>query len=602
MADTYKSKYGLDWHPEMSDVHIELSCAKKFRESPYTEGSLLDPWEHMLRAMRALFPKECDCPLVISPWTEEHAHDWCMFDFCITWGCAASSKSNDYGAMAMLDWSVDPHQTYTVLASTGKDMLQVRSFESVVRYFSYLKSLRIGWPGKQSKQRLAIINESDGDYDDEGNASVKAAIKGVAVAEGTDAQARAKLQGGHLPYVRQIGDELSQMRRAFMDVRSNMRAGAGKDYKFVGLCNPDSFTDLAAEFSVPSGGWSKITADSVLWETPYGHVRHHNGFHSPAIADPKGFPHLINQTQIDDMIKDCGGNPDHPMIWTMVKGFPPPQGITQTVITAKMVQTYRMQDLVTWRGAFQRGAFLDAAYTDGGDECVLQPFEVGWSSEDILTLHFSEPHILVIKADTDELVIDQIARQVKDLQAVLQFSDTLLGVEDSSIQNIGDIIAKAISPRIYRFKATARASELPVSAFDPTPAKERYYDGVTEAMYSLRTFGEYGQIRGLDTKAADDICNRRIQDNRRPFRVEAKKDFKKRMRKSPDRGDCAIGVVDLCRRRLGFFPGARIFDPRSDVNADGSMKNLAAGGFTDAQIKNMDETNAPAYDRPDYGG
>jgi hypothetical protein len=92
MADTYKRKYGLDWPKEVSDFQIELTCAKKWREKVFLSGSLTDPADHMLRAIRMVFPPG-NSLFVISPWTEQHVYDWTHEDFCITWGCASSSKA-----------------------------------------------------------------------------------------------------------------------------------------------------------------------------------------------------------------------------------------------------------------------------------------------------------------------------------------------------------------------------------------------------------------------------------------------------------------------------------------------------------------------------
>lgn len=545
----------------MSDVNIELACAKKWREPLFQCGNLRNPWVHLLDACRMLFPAGCAAPFVIHRWTEEHALDWTTRNFCITWGAASTSKSNDYGLFALLDWSTDPHETYTIIASTSKAMLEVRSYESVMRYFQYLKAAFKGqWPGKRSRQRLAIVNESDED-DADPLSSVKASIKGVAVQDGTEQESRAQLQGGHLPYVRMIGDELSQMRAAFMAARFNLRMGS-RDFRFFGLCNPDDFNDLAAQHSVPVDGWASVNENSVEWISTYGWVRHHNGFDSPAIVEPDGeakYPFLINRTHIAESVRDAGGDEDHPQIWTMVRGWPPPQGISRTVISQKMFVAYRMGADVEWRSMQHAVGFLDPAYTGDGDACVFMPGRVGYSIDGLLTLSFLPAVQFKIKAASEKLITEQITDQLREQMQHHGIAEDLVGVDDSGIQNIGDAIDRALRMRVYRMQNNVRASDLPVSAANPQLSRERYKDQITEAHYSLRLFAEAGQIRGLGGNAASDIWNRRVVDNKYPFRVESKKEFKARHKHSPDHGDAAVGVVQLCRHRLGFYPGATVF-------------------------------------------
>ena len=67
----------------------------------------------------------------------------------------------------------------------------------------------------------------------------------------TEEQAKANLQGGHLPYVRLVVDEASQVRAAAFGARHNLSIGT-RDFKFVGMCNPDDLGDIACRHSVPS--------------------------------------------------------------------------------------------------------------------------------------------------------------------------------------------------------------------------------------------------------------------------------------------------------------------------------------------------------------
>ena len=57
----WRPKYGLDWPAEMTDVQIDLTCAKKWREPMYRAANLSSANTHMLRAIRTLFPPNGSC-------------------------------------------------------------------------------------------------------------------------------------------------------------------------------------------------------------------------------------------------------------------------------------------------------------------------------------------------------------------------------------------------------------------------------------------------------------------------------------------------------------------------------------------------------------
>ena len=66
MSETYRAKYGIDWDPNVSDIQIELNCAKKWREPVFKAGRLDHPADHLLRAIRTIFPpSDPKCPITI---------------------------------------------------------------------------------------------------------------------------------------------------------------------------------------------------------------------------------------------------------------------------------------------------------------------------------------------------------------------------------------------------------------------------------------------------------------------------------------------------------------------------------------------------------
>lgn len=557
----YKQKYGLDWPTNSHDIMIDLICGRNWRFSEYACGQLLNPEEHLLRAARALFTSE---ELTISTWTEQHFRDWARETFCITLGGASCSKSNDYGCLAVLDWVTSPTTTYTVLASTSRDMLRVRSYEAVQRYFSLLKKNPYFLiPGKESKSQTFISCE-DISGDMEGlNTTSKASIRGVAVQQGTLEEARTALQGAHLPAVRLILDELSQMREAAIAARTNLSIGT-LDFRLFGLANPDSVSDLACRYSVPTAGWGSVTVDTDRWETNFGSVRHHNGFKSPAITEPDGerkYPYLINQKQIDAILKEHNGNMDAPAIWSMIYGMPAPAGRANTIISEGSLTTFHAQDVPVWNSGFTVVAGLDPAFSADGDDAVFVIGRVGHVVDGRLTIGLGEMFKLKLEASNVRPFSYQILDQVLDLQKQYGFEWSNLAIDDSGTQSIADIVEASTGHKVHRVNFGGKASDLPISIANRNPASDVYANRITELYYAFAEYLQCNQIRGLSPDAANEFCARRLVEGKRPKRLETKVDLKKRIKRSPDHADAVACLIGVVRERMGILPGATALVP-----------------------------------------
>lgn len=562
----YRTKYGMTWPVQVHDIQIELMCAKKWRESIYRQGNLLNPGEHMLRAIRALFTHE---EWSISRWTEEHAHGWCNEIGLHIMGCASSSKSNDIGGLCTLDWITDPTDTITIMASTSKQALADRSYESVLRYFKLLRANpHFAVPGKEAKTMMAIIND---DEDEFGKVSTsKSAIRGVAVQAGTSDEARANLVGRHMPYVRLICDEFAQMREAAAQARVNLSIGAERDFKWVTMANPDSLQDMSGRYMEPEAGWLSVDENTPCWRSRYGLVLHRNGFHSPAVTEEGGkdkYPYLINQGQIDQIIKEEHGNEDAVSVWTMVKGFPPPSGSEVTVLSEADISTFGMKDKAIWdtRGREKiRVAGLDPAFTAGGDGCVWQSGTVALTREGVLVLEFDLPEYVIIEVSNLRPAVYQVADQVAKLCHEKDVPIEHMMVDDSGVQSAADVIQVETGRVPLRCQFGGAASERPVSNSNPTPAKDRFKDQATEIWCMTAEIGRNRQLRSLPDKAAQQFCTRRFRPRTAATSIkrslESKAEYKKRLsgQRSPDEGDAAALCVSAARDVAGLVAGADV--------------------------------------------
>lgn len=552
MIKTHRRKFGIDWPVNTPDHLIHLIMWKKWREEPYKHGNLLNPVsEHVLEAIRALFTPD---QVTIHPWLETQAHSWTYDDFAIWWGAAGTGKSQSLGLFTLLDYITDPQDTFSLLASTTKDMLLVRSYASVTQHLGYLKQNKnFIVPFKYIAQSTSVVPEG---LSDEETLNIKCKIKGVAVQQGTEQEARSNLQGVHVKYVRLILDELEGMRTAAIEARHNL--AQCEDFKLIGACNPESWNGLAGKFSIPKAGMNSVNLDSTDWETQWGKVYRFDAYKSPALDTPEKYPFLPSRKTIDRIIHANAGNEDAPAVWTFLRAFPPPQGAERTVITPQMVETYRMKDPVEWKDKFDVIAALDPAFTSEGDNAVIVFAKVGMNVQGTMVICFHRKEMLKIEASSKIPIVQQIVEQVRELCMEEGVKLDHIGFDDSGNQSVADAYEMLVGEGgVYRVNFASKAPETPVSAVNPMPSSQRYKNMVTWLYYSVLEFAQRGQIRGLFDEACDQFCNRRLGHKQKPLTLESKKDYKRRLNVgSPDEADACAIAVGLARERLGLMPGS----------------------------------------------
>ena len=576
----------MDWPVTWPDALIELKCWKRHKEAAY-KGNVDEPWEFFWRGIGELLPAK---DFTRHRWAEQHVYDWTTEDFLIVWGCASAGKSNDFGLITLVDWMVDPTETVSVLASTTLNMLKLRSFESVQRYLSKLQRLHPDLPGKLSKTTTAVLldDKKDGDHLD---VTDKASVRGVAVSDGTEEEATAKLRGAHLPYVRLILDELSQMKPAAMAVRTNMAIGA-KDFKLVGLTNPDSFKDLASQFSVPvqDGGFASLDPDKdFVWRSRYGKVRRHDGLKSPAIVEENGaekYPFLLTQTVLDRIIEQEGGL-DSPGVATMVRAWPRATGKSQTLIGMDQMHKYRAFSDCIWRDVPQVTVLgVDPAFSAAGNRGVMQALDIGVTVEGRFVLSFHKERPILLKNSAKDPILTQVGNQVADYVKELGIRDgRLIGVDDSSTQSLADFLQHEFHLKVQRFSASHRPLDAPLTKGDPETAKDRYYNQGIELWAALAAFVRTGQIKNMPRKAAEQITERPTEEDKRPIRLVSKKksagEGGYNSGESPDEMDACSYAIGIARYVLHLVAGADSIPVKysgngaTSLNPTGDFKGLA---------------------------
>jgi len=581
---TYKTRYGCDWPAEMSDPLIGMTIGKKWTQFRAQGIEFKDPWVPLLDAAKALIP---DQYFKVPPWTEEHFHDWVMAadapgHGAVTWGCGSCGKSNDYGLLMLLDWITDPFDTVIRLGSTDKQSLKSRSWNAVVTYFAALRHNKLGLsiPGKFSKSGYAILNEGDDDSPE--SVGEKAGIVGVAV---NDSEDSGKLQGAHLPYVRLVIDELATITHHdnIRKAMQNLRIGA-IDFRFYALANPGSWEDESCQYCIPKGGIPSVDVDTGYWVSTRGYiVRHHDGLKCVTVTNPekaREYPFLITQSVIDQNLADCDGNSDAALYWQMVRGFPVPTAVgVPTVLDAKVAEQQRAAERVAFNPAdvVATAAGIDPAWSEGGDGAVRARAYIRLDGFGRPYLDFTDGlHRLKILATSPDPPVKQMRDQViADMRMPYEATFANTAVDASANQGLADDLLIYAGANCLGVNNSVRASEEPLRANDPRPAKETIYDRGTEAWCVLAEFVKAGQVRGLPPEALRALVSRRFMTRRSkggttstaafPLRLESKEDFKRRFKKSPDECDACALVALAAKERLGFLPFGYVVPPQPNA-------------------------------------
>lgn len=563
MESGFVEHYGILWPADYTREFAGLTIGKKWREIAPMFGDdrpdcLKEPWVPYIESMKSLFGDA----FKVHTWAEEHVHDWVMYDTPFYWGCGSCGKSNNVGACALCDWEVDPRDTIVLVGSTTKIALRNRIWEAFERYLKILRSK--GFPGKLSQHGFSILNDADED----GPASMKAGIHGVALNEG------GTLQGAHLPYVRVIVDEIATITNHTGIEESLTNLRIAKDFKFAAMANPAPWNDLSSSiYCIPEDGIESVTVDSTEWMTTYGaHVRHNDGLKSPCILHPEmadEYPFLTQQKHVDAALRTAHGNWNSPAMWKMIRGFPPASGAEMpTVLSVHEAAANHVSDRMapaSRRRVLGAVAGIDPAWTEGGDgACRARAFIV----ED----EFGRP-ILDFTDGLEYLKIDATDRRdpmLQMMQAVINIMNRTPGeasfyhtaIDASGNQGLASALQIFAGADCLGVNFAERASESTLRAGerDPKPIRTYIKDRGSESWRVLAEFCRAGMVRGLPDEALRALTMRRsavkpgTMTEDFPYRLERKADFKTRFGHSPDEADaCALAAL-VAKERFGLVP------------------------------------------------
>lgn len=594
MAKTYNRRYGVDWPPEMNDIFIDMTVAKKWRMFKEVQGIEIaaDPGECLEKALVALYPDH----VKISTWTRQMIHGIAHHDRYSMIGCGACGKSFIMAACGILYWLTDPFDTAVVFGSATLLDLKTRSWGALVTLFSALKGNVEGIPipGKLVTNQYAVINERDERLAE--SMSMKSAIQGRALDEG-------RIHGLHLPWVMLVVDELSLVRdiEALKTTISNISIGT-MGFKCITAANPDPWEAPSSCFYLPPKG-VKVDENTGSWTSAMGYfVEHFDGLKSPVVLDPmkkKDFPFLMSQDNVQQALALSNGDPTHPRFYQMVRGFPRSGGggiptvLDPLVAVANKITLPPTEPMSGHRRRVGLASGVDPAWSENGDPAIYSSCEViEQDGRPILDFTNRTNEIPLSLASpfpmTQQLrngVVDRLNRDGGPRLSALY-------VDSSGNQGLADDLDIYVGAGCGHINASTRASEWPLRALDPSPARLRVRDRGAEAWVVLAEFCRAGMVRGLPQGAADGLVQRRFAlrpgstEPMTPLRLEPKEAFITRFKGSPNETDaCALAALAV-KEQLGILPYGAV--PAPVFEAQVPDVNTEYGGTTKPAIPDID--------------
>lgn len=499
------------------------------------------------RVADALFPGHFE----YHEWTNRLLDGVCNRTLIGLPGCAGSAKTYNISNFAATWWLCDPSESSVILVSTSKESLRKRAWAEISRcYCDAPEEIR----GNFVDSRM-IWNADYGD--------ARHAIFGKAVEEGAITKVADDIKGIHTRRQMVIIDEATSVPEAIFDACSNLFSYP-EEFLMVVIGNPRNRLDQFCKFIEPADGWNSVTVDDEEWE---GKPLHEYGGAVPLVIrfDAEKSPNITEGRIVSRHLplphtvaarKQAAGG-QTPLWWSNFRGFPPPEGICKTVFSESAITAQNGFGPFEFSGeSFQIIGGFDHA-RNGGDRPALRFAKMGLIAGGKLGVEWMPPIVLHVNAASTVPIDFQLAEQVRlhCEHFVYKQVDYHCPFENLAVDATGegagfaDILQRTVSSKILRVMFSACASDDAASLEDIRPSTEVYENKRVEMYFRARDMLNHGQLRGIDRETAVELCTIEFDDSARRLKLQSKKDYRKKFRRSPDLADSAVLVCEVARIR-----------------------------------------------------
>lgn len=467
-------------------------------------------------------------------------------------GCSGSAKTRNVAGYACLWWLMYPEESSVTFCSTTIKSLRKRGWAEVQNFFTSVQGPRYG--NFVDSRMMWQHNKGDD----------KHAILGIAVEDGATMKVADNIKGIHTKRQMIIIDEATAVPPAIFEACSNMWSYP-KEFILVLMGNPRSRLDEFGKFCEPLSGWQSVSVETEEWETKpqlngnTGLVMRFDAHKSPNIMEGRMVSKHLPTKEKVEASKSRAGSENDPSYWSNQRGFWAPEGLTKTVFTESSIIQHGGYDKHTFTGRnFHIIGALDPART-GGDRAALRFGKLGELTNGQWGLEWMPPKVIPLDARStrpiDFQLMEQVRRECEHFtHAGIEYhcEPENLGVDATGGgADLCDIIQAIWSPKVMRIIFSGSASEDACSYEDVRPANEVYKNKRVEMYFRAANSLRSGQLKGIDTATAKELCSIEFNDSKPLMALMAKADYKLAFGQSPDFADNGVMLLEVARRK-GF--------------------------------------------------
>lgn len=537
-----------------------------------------------------------------NPWSERILRKLCDERELVIAGCTSAGKSGPVAVFATACYIADPTHTLGLVMSTTIAGAKKRIWGTIREYWEAIP----GFPGKP----LWSTNEIQGPTYDGASFGQASGLYLLASEQSNEKSALDKLIGIKAPRTGEPNESFESLVRReefasliprfseaelrellprllnlsgdrigtmflFLDeatgcapsilnvIQSNLMPGNPGHFQVAYIGNPNSHFDPLGLAATPRLGWDSVTLEDEEWETVTGGVCiRFNAERNPRITENNDtYSWMLRKEDIRQMEATYGRESLY--YYRMVLGFWSPTGTEVGAYSeADFIRSGSMGPAVWGVVPPVRHSGLDPSFVVGGDRSSCTFGLRGRDVTGLDVLLYEEEVTLKADIASDVPVSYQIVRAWRDecLKRGVPperacFDGTGGGV------TFGDVVRTQWSARVHSISSGGKPSRLPVGTEkDPQGNRvlccDRYANAATEIWYGAHPFLRSGQLRGVPSELAKEVCTRQHdktgRGDGRTLRIENKRVYKSRQGHSPDSSDSFMLLVHHLKTRHGF--------------------------------------------------
>lgn len=518
--------YNREFPEGCSNLDVELWMAKN---AP-------DPEPHWRAAIDILWNRD-DSPQPFI-WTDEAKqilHELSHHKEVGVTGYGSCGKTDMGAVWAIINYLADPIGTMVLVVSTTLKDSRRRIWGAIQRWWDALPP---GMPGRLVDSQGEIRFSVDGAKTD---ASAQSGIAMVAADQERESVAR--LIGFKNHNVVLIADEMPELTPGVVRAITNL--ALNPNFTFYYMANFKGKTDPFGLVAKPIQGWGSVDETTGRWKTARGGVcLHYDVLRSVNYTSgERKVPFQPSKEQVDTARRNSSDQD----WWRMLRAWPCPTG-EHGVCYSEIELLEAMEPVAEPKEGFDLVLGVDPAYKNGGDKIPITILKV-WRKEG--KAHASVVLHKDLETPPDGPLLIKMLKSIRETAENHKVTSTHIGVDSTAGGSlVADGLQIVLGHDVQRIDFSGSATDM-VSG----PAKLRGYEQYTNRSTEIWMWAKYlfqgGQVHNLPQMVMDQMVKRMLESvkghGRMLQKIESKKQYRRRIGKSPDNADSFFVALETAR-------------------------------------------------------